>query len=54
MIVTEEDLNSDKGLKDKICSLCSKEFQVGESFEKIMTHRKSKLILHTDCIKKGL
>ena len=55
MIVEEKDLEDDTGkLKDKKFDLCGKEFQVGESYEKITTRRKSKLTVHTECIKTGL
>jgi len=54
MIVLKDDLDDKKKLKYKVCSLCGKPFVIGESYEKITTKRKSKLIIHTDCIKKGI
>jgi len=51
MIVTEDDLNKNK-LSQKYCDVCGKDFKVSESYEKITTHRKSKLMIHTDCIMK--
>ena len=51
MIVTENDIEKNKL---PCCSLCDKEFKVGESYEKITTHRKSKLVIHTECAKKGI
>ena len=54
MIVLKDDLDDEKKLKDKVCSLCGKPFKVGESYEKITTRRKSKLVIHTECAKKGI
>jgi len=54
MIVLKDDLDDEKKLKYKVCNLCGKPFEVGQSYEKITTHRKSKLIIHTECIKKGI
>jgi hypothetical protein len=53
MIVKEDDLENNK-LSKKYCDLCDKPFEVGQSYEKITTHRKSKLIIHTECIKNGI
>jgi hypothetical protein len=49
MIVTENDLKK----YIMICHCCNKRMEVGQSYEKITTHSKSKLVLHTECIKKG-
>ena len=54
MIVLEDDLDDERKLKDKVCSLCGKSFVIGESYEKIVTRRKSKLVIHTECVKKGI
>lgn len=53
MIVTEDDLINTSKLQYKKCYICDNGFETGQSYEKITTHRKSKLIVHTDCIKKG-
>jgi hypothetical protein len=53
MIVTEKDISDKGSLKYKVCNVCNKEFKTGQSYEKITTHRKSKLIIHTGCIGKG-
>lgn len=50
MIVSEDDLINTSKLQYKKCHICDKEFQIGQSYEKITTHRKSKLVVHTDCI----
>lgn len=52
MIVTEDDIEKNK-LSQKYCDLCGKSFEVGQSYEKITTHSKQKIIVHTECIKKG-
>lgn len=46
MIVTEKDLEK----KVLTCYVCNKPLEVGESYEKITTHSKKKIIVHTDCI----
>jgi hypothetical protein len=51
MIVDEKVLEK---LKYTYCNLCGRPFELGQSHEKITTHRKSKLIVHTDCVKKGM
>jgi Fe2+ or Zn2+ uptake regulation protein len=48
MIVTEKDLEHDF----MICSICGKFIEVGQSYEKIVTQRKSEITVHTDCIGK--
>jgi hypothetical protein len=37
-----------------ICCVCNKPLSVGDSYEKITTSRNSELLVHTDCIKKGI
>ena len=54
MVVAESDLENPTKLLGKICNLCDKPFEVGQSYEKITTKRKSKLLIHTECIKKGM
>jgi hypothetical protein len=49
MIATEKNVIYDT----MVCHVCSKIIKSGESYEKIITVRKSELIVHTDCIKKG-
>ena len=46
MIVTEKDIEK----KVLICYVCDKPLEVGDRYETIKTKRKSKLIIHTDCI----
>lgn len=52
MIVTEKDVSEKGKLEHKLCDICNKEFKTGQSYEMITTHRKSKLIIHTNCIGK--
>ena len=49
MIVTKEDLEN----KFMNCYVCGKLLEVGQSYEKITTHSKRKIVVHTDCIRKG-
>ena len=51
MIVTENDLKNYK-IYQPYCDICGKAFKLNESYEKITTHSKRKLIIHTDCIGK--
>lgn len=47
MIVTDLDL-----LKEPmICYSCNNPMEVGQKYERIVTNRKSEIIVHTDCIK---
>ena len=54
MIVVEDDLEKPTKLKYKYCNLCDKPFEVGQLYEKVTSHSKTKMILHLDCIKKGI
>lgn len=36
-----------------VCYCCNKVIMLGQSYEKITTHNKKKIVVHTDCIKKG-
>lgn len=52
MIVNKEDL---KKYSMIICYICAKPMEVGQSYEKITTHSKQKIVVHTDCIcRKGV
>jgi hypothetical protein len=46
MIVTEKDLEK----HPMICYSCDKLIEVGQKYEKITTHSKQKILVHTDCI----
>ena len=46
MIVTENDIEK----KMFICYVCGKLLKVGDSYEKITTYSKKKIVVHTDCI----
>ena len=46
MIVTENDIEK----KMLICYVCNKLLEVGDRYEKITTHSKKKIVIHTDCI----
>lgn len=46
MIATEKEV--EKNLMT--CHVCYEAIKVGESYEKITTHSKKKIIVHTDCI----
>ena len=49
-IVTENDIEK----KMLMCYVCNKPLEVGDRYETIKTNRKSKIVVHTDCIcKKG-
>ena len=48
MIVTKEDSE-----KYSCCYVCDKPLLVGQSYEKVTTHSKRKIVVHTDCIRKG-
>lgn len=48
MIVEENDKN-----KNSNCYVCNKPLKVGQLYEIIVTQRKSEIVVHTDCIKKG-
>ena len=48
MIVTEKELEK----KLLICYCCNKPLETGQSYEKITTHSKKKIVVHTDCIGK--
>jgi len=50
MIATEKDAIYNQ----MICHVCGKYIEVGQSYEIIVTQRKSELIVHTDCIMKGV
>lgn len=45
MIVTEKDSE-----KHSICYVCDKMLLVGQSYENITTHSKTKIVVHSDCI----
>lgn len=47
MKVTEKDLYNES----MICYSCNKQMEIGQSYERIVTNRKSEIIVHTDCIK---
>ena len=47
MIVTEKDVE-----KHSTCYICNKILLVGQSYEKITTHSKNKIVVHTECIGK--
>lgn len=40
-----------KAVIKKKCDICDLKFELGDSFERITTHSKRKILLHTDCIK---
>ena len=48
MIATEKDIEK----KVLICYICNKSLEVGNRYEKITTHGKKKIVIHTDCIKR--
>lgn len=49
MIVNKEDLKHNF----IICYVCGKVLEEGQSYEKIITHSKAEITVHTNCIKKG-
>lgn len=46
MIVTEQDLEKEP----MICYSYNKRMEVGQKYERIVTKRKSEIVVHTDCI----
>jgi hypothetical protein len=50
MIVTKEDLEN----KFMNCYVCSELLEEGQSYEKITTQRKTEIVVHTNCIGKGV
>lgn len=51
MVSTEKELEK----HPVTCTICNKSIKAGESYEKTKTHRKSNMVVHTDCImKEGL
>lgn len=48
MIVNSKDIEQ----KPMYCHVCDKALEVGQSYEKITTHGRKKIVVHTNCIGK--